>query len=152
MSNKRHREIRRYCIGIDLQAGYLFRPTDAQGRVVNAQLSSSTAQSRLRLYLKEAAIDEGETLHSFRSGSAITLALCGSSLADIMGHVGWASKQTALYYLKVAQVLQLGGPSDILASDEYHLADVGVSYTDMNMLKGFISAFPTGNPHKRPSS
>ena len=31
----------------------------------------------------------GETLHSFRAGLAITLALSGGQLADTMEHVGW---------------------------------------------------------------
>lgn len=61
----------------------------------------------LRLYLKEAQIDEGETLHSFRSGSAMTLALSGFQLVDNMSDVGWNNKETALYYMK------LGGSSYI---------------------------------------
>ena len=64
---------------------------------------------------KEAGLDKSETLHSFRSGSAITLALSGSQLADVMDHVGWQSSAMALYYLKLAQVLRPSGLSDILA-------------------------------------
>ena len=64
---------------------------------MNKPFTSSSAEASLKLYLKEAQIDEGETLHSFRSGSAITLALSGSQLADIMSHVGWSKKETALY-------------------------------------------------------
>ena len=99
--------------------GYLFRPTNAQGHIVNKPLASSTADERLKLYLKEAQIYEGETLHSFRSGSAITLALSGSKLADIMSHVGWTNKETALYYMKLAEVLRVGktlrdGASNVL--------------------------------------
>ena len=63
-----------------------------------------------QVYLKEANIDEDETLHSFRSGSAITLALSGSQLADVMSHVGWNNKGTALYYMKLAEVLELVAP------------------------------------------
>ena len=76
---------------------YLFRPTNPQGHIVNKPFTSSSAEARLKLYLKEAQIDEGDTLHSFRSGSAITLALSGSQLADIMSHVhvGWKNKETA---------------------------------------------------------
>lgn len=136
---------------INLTPGYLFRPTNVQGHVVNNPFRSSTAESRLRVYLREAGLDEGETLHSFRSGSAITLALCGAPLAEIMSHVGWASKQTACYYLKIAQVLQPGGPSDILASDEHRLSDIGLNYLELNRLKGFVTAFPTGNTLKRAS-
>ena len=83
---------------ISVTNGYLFRPTNPHGHIVNKPLASSTADERLKLYLKEAQIYEGETLHSFRSGSAITLALSGSKLADsmIMSHVGWNNKETAL--------------------------------------------------------
>ena len=73
---------------VSVTNGYLFRPTNPQGRIVNKPFTSSSAEARLKLYLREARIDEGETLHSFRSGSAITLASSGSQLADIMSHVG----------------------------------------------------------------
>ena len=80
---------------ITLSDGYLFRPTNHQGHILNKPLTSSTAEARLKYYLKDAKVDEGETLHSFRSGSAITLALSGSQLADVMSHVGWSNKGTA---------------------------------------------------------
>ena len=96
--------------------GYLFRPTNPQGHIVNKPFTSSSAEARLKLYLKKAQIDEGETLHSFRSGSAITLALSGSQLADIMSHVGWNNKDTALYYMKLAEVLRLDSPSHLLSA------------------------------------
>ena len=91
------------------------RPTNAQGHVVNKAFTSSSAEARFRLYLKEAGLDEGESLHSFRSGSAITLALSDAKLADVMDHVGWQSSLKALYYVKLAQILRPGGPLDILA-------------------------------------
>ena len=68
---------------ISVTNGYLFRPTNPHGHIVNKPLASSTADERLKLYLKEAQIYEGETLHSFRSGSAITLAL---SQLQVGGH------------------------------------------------------------------
>ena len=96
--------------------GFLFRPLNSLGKIQNKQLASSNLQSRLRSYLQEADIYNGETLHSFRAGLAITLALSGSQLtgADIMEHVGWRQAPTASHYLKVAQVLRPGGPSDLL--------------------------------------
>ena len=45
--------------------------------------------------------DDGETLHSFRSGCAITLALSGAELSEIMDHVGWTRRHTALHYLTI---------------------------------------------------
>ena len=80
-------------------------------------LSSAAAEHRLKLHLKEIRIDAGETLHSFRSGCALTLAFSGSALADLMTHVGWSSPATAEYYLKLANVIKVGAPADIVAQD-----------------------------------
>lgn len=49
--------------------------------------------------------DNGETLHGFRAGCAITLDLSGAELSEIMDHVGWIRRHTALYYLQLAKVL-----------------------------------------------
>ena len=54
-------------LGMTLRNGFLSRTTNAQGHVVNKPFTSSSAEARLRLYLKEAGLDEGETLHTFRS-------------------------------------------------------------------------------------
>ena len=120
-------------LGLDLSTGYLFRPTDHRGAVSNFPFASSTAESRLRLYLKEGNIDEGETLHSFRPGCAITLAMTGSSLADIMSHVGWRKAETANYYMKLAQVLRFDGLSGSLANiDPLEVASPTDQYLDLN--------------------
>lgn len=74
---------------VDLRSGYLFRPTNPQGAIVNEPFSSSTAEARLKTYLKEIVSDNGETLQIFRSGCTITLALSGVELSEIMDHVGW---------------------------------------------------------------
>ena len=65
-------------LGISLSSGYLFRATNQQGHIVDKPLLSSTAESRLKKYLRDAHIYNGETLRSFRSGCAVTLALSGS--------------------------------------------------------------------------
>ena len=109
---------------------------------MNKPFTSSSAEARLKLYLKEGQFDEGETLHSFRSGSAITLALSCSQLADIMSHVGWNNKETALYYMKLAEVLRLGSPSHLLSADSSTSSALKESYMDLNCLKNFVSAFP----------
>ena len=56
--------------------GYLFRSTSPQGHIVNQPFILSSAEARLKQYLKKAQIDEGETLHSFRSGSATVDSFC----------------------------------------------------------------------------
>ena len=45
---------------IDLSKGYLFRPTTPQGDIVDKPLSSSTAQQRLKVNLKELALTRKE--------------------------------------------------------------------------------------------
>ena len=96
---------------INLKSGYLFRPTNQQGAIVNAAFTSSAAEARLRTYLNEMGSDDGETLHGFRSGCAITLALSGVELSEVMDHVGWTQRHTALYFLQLAKVLNPAGAS-----------------------------------------
>lgn len=53
--------------------------------------------------------DDGETLHGFSSGCAITLALSGVELTEIMDNVGWNRRHTALHYPQLEKVLILLG-------------------------------------------
>lgn len=78
-----------HSIGIDLRQSYLFCPTNPQGNVLDKPFLHPAAEARLKLYLQQDNMDNGETLHSFRSGCALTLAISGSSLADVMMNVGW---------------------------------------------------------------
>ena len=55
--------------------------------------------------------DNGEALHGFRAGCAITLALSGVEFSEIMDHVGWTRRHTALYHLQLAKVLNPTGAS-----------------------------------------
>ena len=129
-------------LGISLSPGYFFRATNPQGHIVDKPLLSSAADSRLRKYLRDANIYGGETLHSFRSGCALTLAFSGSPLADVMSHVGWSNSKTALYYLKLADVIRAGAPADLLASAPSQSQEASRIYEDYNALKDFVSAFP----------
>ena len=137
-------------LGIDLTRGYLFRPTDPRGNVVDKPFAHPAAESRLKSYLAQANLDEGETLHSFRSGCAITLAMSGVGLADVMGHIGWRSDKTALYYLKLSEVLRVGSAPGVLSD-----CDPGdpsyKQFTELDNLKLFSDAFPnTTRAHSRP--
>ena len=125
-------------------SAFLFRPLNSLGKIQNKQLSNSTLQSQLRSYLQEANIYNGETLHSFRAGLAITLALSGSHLTDIMEQVGWCHALTASHYLKVPQLLHPGSPSHLLSRHNPSAQALADSYTDLNSLLHFTVAFPTG--------
>ena len=132
---------------IDLTTGYLFRPTNPEGGIVDSPFGSSTAEARLKVYLNEMGADDGETLHGFRAGCAITLALTGADIAEIMDHVGWTRRHTAHYYLQLAKVLNPSGASARLASTE--ISEVINPWQDVNELKRFVFAFPTEQSSKR---
>ena len=127
-------------MGIDLTTGYLFRPTASNGGVRNAPFTSSAAEARLKQYLVEMGADHGETLHGFRAGCAITLALSGAELSDIMDHVGWNRRHTTLHYLQLAKVLNPMGASAKLASAER--VNAAPNWQELNELKRFVCAFP----------
>jgi len=74
--------------------GCLFRTT--QGNVVNAlPFPRDTAEAWRKTYLADLPTGKN-TLYSFCCGSAITMASTGSSLEDIMEHVGWKSPHMAV--------------------------------------------------------
>ena len=92
-------------IKVDLTCGYLFRLVTPDLGIKDTPFTSSPAESSLKGYLREKNADNGETLHGFRSGCAITHALTGEDLAEIMDHVGWTRRHTALYYMQLTKVL-----------------------------------------------
>ena len=124
---------------ISVTNSYLCRPTNRHGHIVNKPFTSFSAEAHLKLYLKEAQMKEGKMLPSFRSGSAITLALSGSQLADIMSRVGWNNKKTALYYMKLAEVLRIDSPSYLLSADCSATSALTENYMEMNHPKNFVS-------------
>ena len=136
-------------LGIDLSSGFLFRPTTPDKGIQNSPFSSSAAEARLKVYLKDMGAHDGETLHGFRSGCAITLALTGADLSEIMDHVGWNRRHTALYYLQLGKVLNPSGASGKLASPQ--LDEATNPWQDINTLKRFVCAFPVENANKRKS-
>ena len=88
-----------HALGIFLTSGYLFRTTKGNF-VTSYPFPSDAAEARLKTYLAELPIGK-KTLYSFRCGSAITMALTGSSLEDIIEHVGWKSPRMATYYMQL---------------------------------------------------
>ena len=74
----------------------------------------------------------------FRSGAAVSLALEGVSLHEIMDHVWWKSNKTALHYIKLRQVVNPAGAAAKLADLP---RDTGETYRRVNRLEGFVPAF-----------
>ena len=116
-------------IRVDLTCGYLFRPTTPD------------------LGIKDAPFGHKSPLHGFRSGCAITLALIGADLAEIMDHVGWTRRHRALYYMQLVKVLNPAGASARLASNIG--MEPSCSWQDINQLKRFVCAFPAVDCGKR---
>ena len=115
--------------------------------IVHASVSSSAAEARLKGYLKEMGSDNGETLYAFRAGCAVTLALSGAEVSEIMDHVGCTRRHTALHYLQLAKVLNLAGASARLSA--VNIPAVTSEWHDINDLKRFVCAFPSDTPRKR---
>jgi integrase len=130
---------------VDLTEGFLFRPTTTQGTIANSSVSSEAMNARLKTYLRGAGLDDGETAHSFRSGCAVTLALSGSDLAEVMGHVGWERAHTARYYMQLEKVLRHDSTCALMAAavdDDHATADLTQLYQDLNSVRDFVLAFP----------
>ena len=136
-------------LSIDLSLGYLFRPTNPKGNILDKPFTGSAAEARLKLHLQAAHLFAGETLHSFRSGCALTLMFSGSTLADVLSHVGWKSPATASYYLKLADVLRAGAPADVLCPNNEQIQRAAREYSEYNSLLNFVTAFPSQNILKR---
>ena len=134
-------------IRVDLTCGNRFRPSTPDFGIKDAPFTSLAAESRLKGYIKEMNADDGETLHGFLFGCAITLALTGAYLTEIMDHLGWTRRHTAPYYMQLAKVLNPAGASARLASNIG--TEPSCSWQDFNELKWFVCAFPAVSGEKR---
>lgn len=129
------------CLGITLVPGFVFRSTGKSGSVSSNGLDSSAAQARLSVYISELShvlSSKPFTLHGFRSGAAVSLAMAGLSLHEIMDHVGWKSSRTALHYIKLNKVTNPSGAASKLS--DLDIA-TGETYERLNKLVGFSPAF-----------
>ena len=86
-------------------------PLNPSGEILAAPFESAAAQARLSTYVRQipAFTNRNVTLHGPRSGCAISLAIAGAKLDAIMDQVGWKSSSSARHYIKLNQVLGLGG-------------------------------------------
>ena len=87
-------------LGVPLLGEYLFRASEHKKAVLHHPLGGSVVSARLRKYLKAAAIDDGETPHSFRVGLSYTLKGLGYTPDQIAQYVGWRSTELALYHTR----------------------------------------------------
>ena len=104
-------------------------------------LEPSAAQACLKFYtsLVEGQISGKQlTMNSFHSGAAVSLALEGVSLHEIMDHVGWKTSKTALHYIKLRRVVNPAGVAAKLADLPL---DTGETNRRVDWLEGFPPAF-----------
>ena len=129
-------------LGLKFDAqSFIFRSLSKQNTVTVLQLQSAAAQARLNVYtsfLNGQLSSDNFTIHGFRSGAAVSLALEGVNLHEIMDHVGWKSSKTALHYIKLKQVVNPAGAAAKLADLPLN---TGVAYKRLDSLKGFSQAF-----------
>ena len=122
---------------INLAPGFLFRSISKSGGVCISHLESSAAQARLSFYVSALVGELSSshlTVHGFRSGAAVSLALRGVSLSKIMDHIGWKSSKTALHYIKLKQVVNPAGAAAKLADLPLQ---AGQDYKHQDHLVGF---------------
>ena len=91
-------------IGVDLT-------TSPGGEAVDKASSYYAADSPFQAYLDESPLTPAGTLHDFRSGCAIALALTVADMQSIMEHVGWRRQSTASYYMQLSKVMSANSPS-----------------------------------------
>lgn len=101
---------------INLNSGFFFRPLSAsQKEISDVPFSSSTANSRLKMYLQKTKQWEGETPHSYRSGCALTLSWLGISNEQIKTHVGWKSDTMLQHYTKANEMCNLSSSAQAMS-------------------------------------
>ena len=88
----------------DMSGGYLFPDIDVTSVTQTARRSSPVSPqcmtSRLKIHTKRAGlIEKCYTMHSFRVGSAVFLALQGRTVFEIMHRVFWKSEDVARRYV-----------------------------------------------------
>lgn len=128
-------------IGITVSRGFLFKALTKEGKVSRDPFSAAAARMRLKEYCRVLSSEGSEqqfTLHSFRSGAAVSLALLDVPIHDIMDHIGWKSSRQAIHYLKMRQVVNPAGPAARLSNITPENAE---SFSRVNTLEGFAPAF-----------
>ena len=94
---------------ISIRQGFLFRPLNPSGEILLSRPRLRRGSRRIYVRQIPAFANRNVTLHGLRSGCAISLAIAGAKLDAIMDHVGWKSSSIARHYIKLNQVLALGG-------------------------------------------
>ena len=100
-------------IGWDMTRGYLFPSIsrDAEGGAPirgKAPMSAAEMTHALKSHARAAGEKADFSMHSFRSGGAITRALRGEDLSSIMERAFWKRPSTAWRYMRIMEVVSPG--------------------------------------------
>ena len=83
--------------------GIFFQASDRGKQVGERPFLGSAVYNRLRVYLSEAKLCNGETPHSFRVALSNTLSVLICSPEEIAQYLGWKSSGMARHYARVSQ-------------------------------------------------
>ena len=128
-------------MGISVSRGFLFKSLTKEGKISSAPFSAAATRARFQEYchaLFSEWPDRQFSLHSFRCGAAVSLALLDVPIHDIMDHIGWKSSKQALHYLKLRQVVNPAGPAARLSDITPQNSE---NFSQLNHLEGFSPAF-----------
>ena len=114
-------------VGWDMAGGYLFSEISCgrDDKAIRGSLPISAAKMSAALKRHEKAAGETQefSLHSFRSGGALTRALAGDSLSTIMQRAYWKNPKTAWRYMRLMEVVAPGsegsGMAEGITEDQY---------------------------------
>ena len=96
--------------------GYLF-PGMSHGKAGapvrgKKAVTTSAMSQALKLYAKGAGEKQDFSLHSFRSGGAVSRALAGDFLSSIMQKAYWKNPKTAWRYMRLMEVVAPGSGAE----------------------------------------
>ena len=100
-------------LGWNLTQGYLFpriswRPNTGTPTRGKTPISAPDIIKALKVHARNAGERTAFSMHSFRSGGALTRALAGEDLPTVMQRAFWKTPSTTWRYIRLMEVLILG--------------------------------------------
>lgn len=125
-------------IGLNLATGFVFRVLNRKREISGNRINYSCLEMRFKIYLRELGCDEGETLHGFRAGCAVTMNIGRAGAPDgVMRHIGWNSERSARYYARagaLAEGLGIAARLSKLVADTSEVEDVYAQFGNPRIL------------------
>ena len=96
--------------------GAFIFPQTTKNQPTSMGMSASAMQQRFTAYLRLFGMFEGEGLHGLRAGGALSMALQGASLKEIMLQGFWKKPETARHYIGMLEGLTGESMSSAIAT------------------------------------